>query len=274
MRNRGFALLLVLWAMAILALLLGAYGLQARSAALAAETTLVRTQAHAAAEAGAMIAVAALAMPNVATRWVADGRRYVVTFGGFVLHIRCTDASGLVDLNSASRDTLRGLFQAAGAPPANADVLAQAIIRWRRVPIEIGMLAPSGDSEGHGPFVTLGGLRGIPGISGALFRRVDPALTLWSGRPAPDPRFAPALVRSAVNSGSDQAMISQLSPLPSSIQGASAFNGNWGSGSGVVRIDIVAIRASRRVDRFETTVRLIPGDSTAVRYWALDWGHD
>ncbi len=270
MRHRGFALLLVLWAMAILALLLGAYGLQARSAALAAETTLARTQAHAAAEAGAMIAVAALQTPNTAARWIPDGRRYVVAFGGFVLHLRCTDVSGLVDLNSASQDTLGGLFRAAGAPPTNADVLARAIIRWRHVPLQIGMLAPASDSRGHGPFVTLGGLRGIADISGALFRRIEPSLTLWSGRPTPDPRFAPALVRGAVHSGSDQTMISQLSSLPSSIQGARAFSGNWGSG--VVRIEVVAIRASRRVDRFQTTVRLIPGDATTVRYRVLDWG--
>lgn len=272
MRNRGFALLLVLWAMAILALLLGAYGLQARSAALAAETTLTRTQAHAAAVAGATIAVAALQTPNTAIRWVPDGRRYVVTFGGFVLHIRCTDVSGLVDLNSASQDTLRGLFQAVGAPPVNAAVLARALIRWRRVPLQVGMLASASDSEGHGPFVTLGGLRGIPDISGVLFRRLEPSLTLWSGRPIPDPRFATAMVRNAVNSGSDQTMISQLSSLPSSIQGARAFSGNWGSG--VVRIDIVAMRASRRLDRFQTTVRLIPGNATAIRYRVLDWGHD
>ena len=272
MRNRGFALLLVLWAMAILALLLGAFGLQARSAALIAETTLVRTQAHAAAEAGAMIAVAALEMPNVATRWVPDGRRYVVTFGGFVLHLRCTDASGLVDLNSASQDTLRGLFQAAGAPPENADALAQAITRRRRVPLEIGMLAPSSDSEGHGPFVTLGGLRSIPGISGALFRQLEPALTLWSGRPIPDPRFAPALVRETGSLGSDQASISQLPPLPSSIQGAQARSGDWGSG--VVRIDVVATRANRPVDRFEMTVRLVPGDAATLRYRVLDWERD
>ena len=272
MRTRGFALLMVLWAMAILALLLGAFGLKARSAALVAETTLARTQAHAAAEAGAMIAAAALQTPDTATRWVPDGRRYVVTFGGFVLHIRCTDVSGLVDLNSASRDTLRGLFQAAGALPANAAALARAIIRWRRVPLEIGMLAPSSDSEGHGPFVTLGGLRGIPGISGALFRQLEPALTLWSGRPIPDSRFAPALVREMGSLGTDQASISQLSPLPSSIQGAQARSGDWGSG--VVRIDVVATRANRPVDRFEMTVRLVPGDTAALRYRVLDWGRD
>ena len=270
MRNRGFALLLVLWAMAILALLLGAYGLQARTAALAAETTLARTQAHAAAEAGAMIAAAALQTPDTATRWVPDGRRYVVTFGGFVLHIRCTDVSGLVDLNSASQDTLRGLFQAAGAPPANAAALARTLTRWRRVPLEIGMLAPVNDVQGHGPFVTLGGLRGIPGISGTLFRRVEPALTLWSGRPIPDPRFAPTLVRGAIHSGAGQAMISQLAPLPSSIQGAQTRSGDWGSG--VVRIEVVAIRASRRADRLQTTVRLIPGNAAVLPYRVLEWG--
>ncbi len=270
MRNRGFALLLVLWAMAILALLLGAYGLQARTAALAAETTLARTQAHAAAEAGAMIAAAALQTPDTATRWVPDGRRYVVTFGGFVLHIRCTDVSGLVDLNSASQDTLRGLFQAAGAPPANAAALARTLTRWRRVPLEIGMLAPVNDVQGHGPFVTLGGLRGIPGIRGELFRRVEPALTLWSGRPIPDPRFAPTLVRGAIHSGAGQAMISQLAPLPSSIQGAQARSSDWGSG--VVRIEVVAIRSSRRADRLQTTVRLIPGNAAALPYRVLEWG--
>ena len=134
------------------------------------------------------------------------------------------------------------------------------------------MLAPSSDSEGHGPFVTLGGLRGIAGISGTLYRRVDPALTLWSGRPAPDPRFAPALVRGAIHSGAGQAMISQLAPLPSSIQGAQTRSGDWGSG--VVRIDVVAIRSSRLANQFEMTVRLVPGDAAALRYRVLDWGRD
>jgi len=73
---RGVALLLVLWACALLAILLGGYALTARTEGLEARHELAATQAHYAAEAGIARALQGLADTRPRQRWIADGRPY------------------------------------------------------------------------------------------------------------------------------------------------------------------------------------------------------
>src|SRR5690606_38412679 len=75
-RQRGVALLLVLWACTMLAILLGGYAALARTEGLLARYQFAGTQAHYAAEAGLMHAVYALQDPRPKQHWVGYGRTY------------------------------------------------------------------------------------------------------------------------------------------------------------------------------------------------------
>ena len=115
-RQRGVALLLVLWACTLLAILLGGYAALARTEGLQTRYQFAQTQAHYAAEAGVMRAFYGLQDPINKNRWIGDGRVYSLAFDHADVKVTAIGESGKVDLNAASPEVLQALFQAAGVP--------------------------------------------------------------------------------------------------------------------------------------------------------------
>src|SRR5579859_425412 len=108
-RQRGVALLVVMWACTLLAILLGGYAMLARTEGLQARYQFAQTQAHYAAEAGLMRAIYGLQDPQMPQRWMPDGRIYPFAFDGARINISIVSESGKVDLNAASPDVLQNL---------------------------------------------------------------------------------------------------------------------------------------------------------------------
>ena len=140
-RQRGVALLLVLWACTLLAILLGGYAALARTEALQARYQFAQTQAHYAAEAGIMRGFYGLHDLLAARRWIGDGRVYSFRYGDATVKVSALDESGKVDLNAASPQVLQGLFQAAGLAPEQASALAANVVDWRDLPGQAGDVA-------------------------------------------------------------------------------------------------------------------------------------
>ncbi|WP_426701224.1 general secretion pathway protein GspK [Rhodanobacter sp. Col0626] len=206
-RQRGVALLLVLWACTLLAILLGGYAALARTEGLQARYQFAQTQAHYAAEAGLMRAVYGLQSPQPRQRWVGDGRVYSFRYDNATVTLRAIDEGGKVDLNSASPEVLVGLFRAAGVKPAEAQSLADHVVDWRT---QIGLLSESATQQAaytaagrdygprNGPFASVEELQMVLGMTPALYRLVAPAVTIWAGNSSPDPNTAPPLALAAI----------------------------------------------------------------------------
>ncbi len=208
--QRGVALLVVLWACTLLAILLGGYAMLARTEGLQARYMFAQTQAHYAAEAGLMRAIYALQDPQQQQRWIADGRIYPFVFDEAKVSVSVIDESGKVDLNAASPDILQNLFRLAGMPDAKALDLAKNVVDWRSfamTPAGAGLnssaYAMAGLDYGprHGPFASVEELQMVLGMDPAVYRTVAPQLTLWSGRPSPDPAKAQPLALAATPPG-------------------------------------------------------------------------
>jgi general secretion pathway protein K len=206
-RQRGVALLLVLWACTLLAILLGGYAALARTEGLQARYQFAQTQAHYAAEAGIMRAFYGLQDPINKNRWIDDGRVYSLVFDGATIKISAIGENGKVDLNAATPDVLQALFQAAGAPPADAKSLAANVVDWRSAPLMAtdldkrrAVYAAAGHDYGprNGPFVSIEELQMVLGMTPALYRVIAPDITIWSGNPSPDPNTAPPLALAAI----------------------------------------------------------------------------
>lgn len=274
---RGIALLIVLWAVALLAVLLGGYVLLTRSSALEARTVLAQTRARYAAEAGMARAVLALREPDPQRRWVADGRDYSFPFDGFRVHVRIIDVAGLVDLNAATPAALRALLRAAGDSAPAAAALAAAIEQRRTPPPPAGLTDARADRDRQGPFITRDALLALPGMDAALYARIAPALTLWSGRNQPDPAYAPALALATLP-GLDLARAEAYvqarwatpagAPLPR-LPGAVAPP--TAGSSGVVAIDAEAVQADGTRASVHATVRLLAGAIANRTYAVLRW---
>lgn len=75
-RQRGVAFVVVIWLMALLVILLGAFALIARTEGMQARHLYDATVARYAAEAGINQAAYFLSVADVEQRWIPDGRSY------------------------------------------------------------------------------------------------------------------------------------------------------------------------------------------------------
>ena len=202
-RVRGVAFVLVLWVIAMLAILLGSFSMVARTENLQSRHLFDTTQARYAAEAGLNLAVYELRKSDPAERWIGDGRPYTFGYGDAEIEVRITDDSGKIDLNSAASSsnptTLVNLFTARGVEHDRAIALAAAVIDWvdtddQTQPngAEIAEYKAAGLSYGpkNAPFDTVSELQQVLGMDYALYEKLEPSLTIYSGNASPSAAFA------------------------------------------------------------------------------------
>jgi general secretion pathway protein K len=274
--QRGVALLVVLWACTLLAILLGGYAVLARSEGMQASYQFQQTQAHYAAEAGVMRAIYALQAPNMADHWIADGRSYPFLFDGATVNVAITDEGGKVDLNAASPIVLGNLFHAAGADPAHAAALAQAVVDWRSFPLTPGQTAErraaylaAGRDYGprNAPFASIEELQMVLGMDPALYAAVAPDVTIWSGRPSPDPATAPLLALASLPDMDVQRANQMLAARYAVPATPGLVVGSAGTDS--IRAEAVLANGARAVLR--ATIRLQGFQPGAQPYVVLRW---
>lgn len=198
-RQRGIALVLVLWVAVLITVLLASFSLSARVEALQGRNLLDSTRARYVAEAGLHRAAYELRGNNPDTRWVADGRVYPIEFEGAEIEVEIYDETGKVDLNVAEPMLLAALFELGGAEKDAAEALAAAVVDWRD-PDDLVNLngAEASEYKGAGlpykprnaPFETVSELQQVLGMSFELYRELEPLLTIYSGRAQPNPAFA------------------------------------------------------------------------------------
>ena len=198
-RQKGIALVLVLWVSVLITVLLASFSLSARVEALQGRNLLDSTRARYAAAAGLHRAAYELRGNNPDTRWVADGRVYPIEFEGAEIEVEIYDETGKVDLNVAEPMLLAALFELGGAEKNDAEALAAAVVDWRDPDDLVGVNgAEAGEYKGAGlpykprnaPFETVSELQQVLGMSFELYRELEPLLTIYSGRAQPNPAFA------------------------------------------------------------------------------------
>lgn len=206
-RQRGVALILVLWACALMAIVLGGFAVLARSEGLQTRYQYAHTRARYAAEAGLARAVLALRATDPKQRWVADGRPYTFRFAGAAITVKVTAEDGKLDLNTATPQVLEHFLRASGVKRDKAHDLAAAIADWRDADhtvrpggAEAGRYRRTGHGYGprNGPFASIEELQLVLGMNARLYVKLAPRITIWSGRNLPNPAHAPVSVLAAL----------------------------------------------------------------------------
>ena len=217
-RQRGFALVTVLWAAMILALIVQSVLVTGRTEARLASNREALAQLGTIADAGLNIAILRLLDPRPGGQPPVDGSLFPISFAGHALRLSIQDEAGKIDLNAAQDEVLRRLFRSIGADPDTASALKDRILDWREPGIGKrlnGAKAPEYRAAGlaygprNGPFETLEELQLVMGMTPELFAAIQPALTVYSQTPWVDPSFAPPEVLRALP-GMDQAAIATL----------------------------------------------------------------
>jgi len=235
-RERGVAFVLVLWVIAMLSILLGSFALVARTENLQSRHLFDTTQARYAAEAGLNLAIFELRKPDQTQRWIADGRPYRFGYADAEIEIAITDDSGKIDINTADADLLTGLFMGRGLQQDQAQALAAAIVDWRD-PDDLeqpnGAEEPEYKAAGlsykpkNAPFDTVSELQQVLGMNYDLYSKVEPALTIYSGRSGPNTGTAPPEALIAMGCTPDQAaqIVQQRQMMTAAEMAASGLTG-------------------------------------------------
>jgi general secretion pathway protein K len=192
-RQRGIALVLVLWVVTLLAVIAGSFVYGARTTALMAGNLVAVAKARALADAGVHRGLYELVKPPIdAERWQADGREHAFTLDDAEIRLVMRDEAARIDLNTANDTLLKGLLLSAGLDDEQANQLLDAIVDWRDAD---ELSRPQGaerdryESLGlpyipaNAPFRTVDELQQVLGVTPDVYRKVAGALTVFSGQP-------------------------------------------------------------------------------------------
>ena len=179
-RQRGFALLTVLWTLAFLSLLGTGLLAGARQNAQRVRNLVDAAVVEATAEAALHRTIFALLDPTE-RRWQLDGAVHALRFGDIGAAVRVEDESGKVNPNIATPELLEALLRQLGADRASAARIATAIGEWRSPLGGQGAAAASPDRQAPSTvFESLDDLAAIAGMTPALHARLRPHLSLYT----------------------------------------------------------------------------------------------
>jgi general secretion pathway protein K len=200
LRDRGFALILVIWVLALLALLGAEVAADSRSAAVVSRNRLDLAQLQASADAGITLAVMGVLNPVIAARWQADGRVHDGQYAGRRLAITVADEGGKIDVNTASKELIAGLLNEFGADRNQQALITQAILDRRKQFVLTAPTVPSNTGRIFGQshvinlanlaFADVSELRLLPGMTRPLYTRLEPEVTVYSQNPTINPMTA------------------------------------------------------------------------------------
>lgn len=280
---QGSALILVLWLIVLLTALVGGFALAARTENLQGRVLTRGIVASNAARAGMEYALTRVALPDPRLQWRPDGRPYRWRYGGAQVEVRVTDENGKLDINQADPQTLAALIQGEGIEAADAARLAGAIADWRDADT---LSQPSGGGEDadyasaglpygakDGDFEGVAELLQVIGMTPELYARLEPNITVYSGRARPDPAVAPAAVLNALGLDGADLVRRREAPSPDGLPeaGALPLAGVTGAGSGTYSIDSRARLTDGRESRLRTVVRVGGGGLPGMAYLPLRW---
>ncbi|HWP00144.1 MAG TPA: type II secretion system protein GspK [Methylococcus sp.] len=187
-RERGLALVLVLWVLVLMTIMAGSFSLTLRRESELASGVRGNARARALAEGGVHYAMLMLAERDSARRWKSDGTPYTVELGQARLFIRIEDESGKLDLNAASEAALRELFLQVLGDPELAQRLADAILDWRDADDlrrlhgaeRVEYQAAGRPGPGNREFLVPDELLGVFGMTPAIYGRIEPLITIYT----------------------------------------------------------------------------------------------
>lgn len=253
------------------------------------------TRAHLSADldAATIRAILALDDARAGERWRIDGVPYPFSYDGVNMTVSIQDEDGKFDLNEADDDTLAPLFESVGVDVNTANVIADRIVEWRTDATSDDAHTLHGGTDAdyaaaglswrprHDDFQTVSELQLVLGMTPALYERVRPALTVYSGNDSPDEDLAPRIVLNALypgNPGQVDKILAQHAGTFSQTNLQTSQNASGSSGATIAagddlsgrtfEIDVEATYRGRHETR--RTVIMMTGDSTnpyLVRYW-------
>ena len=197
----GFIIVAVLWILGALAALATVYSVYVINTATALAINNDRVKAQALVSAGVELTAYQLtAAPELPPRG-----RFSFRLGDANVGVEFSSESARIDLNTAPKELLAGLFASLGVRREIADELGERIVAWRTAPAEGQDTEASNYRTAGRKYVPRGGLFPhvdelslVLGMSPELVEQVSPFLTVYSGQSTINIMAAPSQVLAAL----------------------------------------------------------------------------
>lgn len=190
--ERGIALLLVIWTLALLSAIAMAVTADGRSVRRIAQNLEQAAIDRALAEGGIRWGIAQLLDGQPERRLPIGGQTQVIEIGGFKVAVAIEAETGKFDLNTSQPAILQNLLLQAGAAPSEARRIAAAVDLYRKA------RQPEPGKPRRPAFLETLDLRRVTGLEEELYRQILPFITVYSGTGRLDPSAAPKQVLLAV----------------------------------------------------------------------------
>jgi general secretion pathway protein K len=216
--------------------------------------------------------------PRRERRWRTDGVAQTFAFNGTRMKIAIQDELGRIDLNQAEGSMLTGLLRSAGLDQQSAASLTDKILDWRESsPFRHlnGAKEPEYRAGGSayrprgGPFQSVDEVLLVLDMTPALFKRIEPALTVYSGHQFIDPQVAPRETLLALPN-MDPDNVDAIIAARENGQGAV-----WSAADQTIPLQGRAFTIRAEIEQpngpvvREAAIRLT--DNPAQPYWVLNW---
>lgn len=207
-RERGVALVLVLWLATLLMVVASSFIFASRTDTLVVRNSLSIAKAEAVADASVARALfESNRLDNAPEMWRRDGAPVDWAFEGAKVRLEISDESAKIDINTAADALILGLLTSVGLPQDEAQKLQDAILDWRDPD---SLRRPNGAEESdykaaglsyrpaNAPFQAIEELQLVLGMRPDIYRRVAPMITVYSRQSGVNPGTAPRSVLAAI----------------------------------------------------------------------------
>jgi general secretion pathway protein K len=199
-RERGIALVLVIWLVTLMLVIGGSFTYAMRTDARASRNAAAIARGESIARAAVARSVMELFKPPGSPEgWRRDGSLREWSFDGTPVAVRLSDESAKIDVNTANPELLKGLLRYAGLAEEEAVKLLDAILDWRDPDT---LKRPFGAEEAeysqaglkgrpaNFPFQSTEELQLVLGMRPEVFQRIAPMITVYSRQPGVNPHLA------------------------------------------------------------------------------------
>jgi general secretion pathway protein K len=207
-KQKGVALIIVLWMLSLLTILAAGYSNTMRTETKLTAHLIHSAQAKALAEAGVWQSIAELLRPSNELTWFPDGSTYSYEINNKTVNIRLFDESGKIDLNAAKPELIQNLIESIENTSYEDSLkITDAILDWRD---KDTLVRINGAEDEHyeqmgytygakdGNFNTLNELQQVAGVTPEIYRSIKSAITIYSRKATVDKNVAPFEVLSVL----------------------------------------------------------------------------
>ena len=286
MRNRGFALMLVIWVLILLSIIATSFSslvrVETRSGSWLSEQTKMQATAMAAIHRGILGA----SVRDKDQRWNPDGLAHELPWHDYQVSITLRSEGGKIDINYAPKSLLLGLFQNVLQNGESAS-LVDALIDWRDRDSQtspLGAEATDYLSAGlsyvpsNGPFSSISELSQVLGFDSEMVEALRPHISIFAKRPKIDASSAsvevlaaiPGIERSMADqfiSARDNSRLNNL-PLDFTLLDTGRRFFDVRNNSSIISIEVDIVNNNKQRHRERAIVRL---QSTKSEYELLAW---